>query len=222
MPIIDDQRHSAFLRTPRVEGGRCSNIKVSKLQRRSDVDVELGDDIKYTFVEDGHRFLTDGATLKAIHTPGHTDDHLVLMLEEENALFSGDCVLGEGTCVFEDLYDYMKSLDAILAINPSVIHPAHGPVIHDPVTHVNDYISHRNQREAQILETLLENASTYLTALDVVKRVYKGVPEYLFIAAAQNVTLHLGKLLKEKKVEVNKEGGEVSWKVTPAGRHSHL
>jgi len=28
----------------------------------------------------------------------------------------------------------------------------------------------------------------------------QGVPEYLFMAAAQNVKLHLGKLLKENKV----------------------
>jgi len=75
--------------------------------------------------------------------------------------------------VFEDLYDYMKSLDTILALNPAVIYPAHGPVVNDPVTHVNGYISHRNQREAQILTTLRENANAYLTALDIVKCVYK-------------------------------------------------
>jgi glyoxylase-like metal-dependent hydrolase (beta-lactamase superfamily II) len=56
-------------------------------------------DRTYTYITDNEVVKTDGATLRLIHTPGHTTDHLVLKLQEENTIFSADCVLGHGTAV---------------------------------------------------------------------------------------------------------------------------
>ena len=85
-------------------------------------------------IKDGQTFELEGVTLKAFHTPGHTTDSIILHLLEENAVFSADTILGEGTAVFEDLYDYMQSLERILSLKPSVIYPGHGPVIHVSIT----------------------------------------------------------------------------------------
>lgn len=41
-------------------------------------------------IHEGQVFSVDGATLTAFHTPGHTVDHMVFLLEEENAMFTGD------------------------------------------------------------------------------------------------------------------------------------
>lgn len=153
----------------------------------------------YTFVDDEHVIKSEGATLRLIYTPGHTDDHMVLYLEEEGALFSADCILGEGTAVFDDLHDYMLSLKKIVEMKPLKIYPGHGPVIEDPVDKINYYISHRQQRENQILECLSrENCA--MTSMEIVKKVYADVGEHLHQPANVNVINHLGKLKRENKV----------------------
>lgn len=169
-------------------------------RKEGEEEIPLPDNHQYSFITDGQMFEADGATLKAIHTPGHTTDHIILHLEEENAIFSGDCILGEGSTVFEDLHDYMLSLKKILDINPKVIYPGHGPAIMNPKDKIEEYIAHRNQREAQILAALGEHTASKLTPMEIVKIVYRDTPENLHVAAAGNVSHHLHKLLKEGKV----------------------
>ncbi len=53
-----------------------------------------------------------------------------MAFQEDNTVFSGDCILGEGTSVFEDLHDYIASLRKIIQLNPKTIYPGHGPVIY--------------------------------------------------------------------------------------------
>ncbi|UYV79048.1 hypothetical protein LAZ67_17000865 [Cordylochernes scorpioides] len=104
--------------------------------------------------------------------------------------------------VFEDLHDYMASLRKIQALAPSAIYPGHGPTITEPLPRIAEYLNHRMKREAQILEVLKSQASSQLTAMELVKMIYVDTPEHLHTAAASNVTHHLTKLAKEKKIEV--------------------
>ena len=41
-------------------------------------------------IQESQTFSVEGATLTALHTPGHTVDHMAFILEEENAMFTGD------------------------------------------------------------------------------------------------------------------------------------
>lgn len=147
--------------------------------------------------------VDDGATtVRIMHTPGHTTDHVCVQLEEERALFSGDCILGEGSAVFEDLYDYMHSLRAIAAARPEIIYPAHGNVIGEPLAKVEWYIEHREKRERQLYEVMAAQPTRVWSELALVRTVYGAeVPEYLWPAAAVNVGHHLRKLQREGRVE---------------------
>jgi len=158
-------------------------------------------EMAYTFVRDKSIIEAEGATLKVLYTPGHTQDHIALLLLEENAVFTGDCILGEGTAVFEDLYDYMKSLEKIGDLNPKILYPGHGKVITEPSIVIKHYIDHRNQREQQIISCLSSYHPEAMESMQIVKEVYKDVPVHLHLPADVNVQNHLGKLKKEGKVK---------------------
>ncbi|XP_044266163.1 beta-lactamase-like protein 2 homolog [Tribolium madens] len=160
----------------------------------------LPDGCTIDFLKDGQEFSVEGATVRVVHTPGHTTDHIVLHLVEENAVFSGDCVLGEGTAVFEDLYDYMNSLQEIADLEPAVVYPGHGNVIHSPKEKIEFYIQHRKEREQQILNILINNRQKQFNEMELVKMIYTDTPEKLLKAAESNVNHHLVKLLKDNKV----------------------
>jgi glyoxylase-like metal-dependent hydrolase (beta-lactamase superfamily II) len=159
-------------------------------------------------LHEGARVRTEGATLRALHTPGHAPDHLCFVLEEEHALFSGDNVLGVGTTVIPlesgDLADYMRSLERMLAEAPRRIYPAHGPAIEDGSGKIREYIEHRRVREAEILAQL---ASAPRSVMEIVGAVYAAYPAALHAAAAQSVGHHLRKL--EREGRARREGGDL-------------
>ncbi|CAG8891941.1 unnamed protein product [Penicillium nalgiovense] len=65
-------------------------------------------------IRNGQTFTGQGTTLRALFTPGHSQDHMCFVLEESGAMFTGDNVLGHGSSVVvEDLGRYMKSLQVM-------------------------------------------------------------------------------------------------------------
>ncbi|KAF2768512.1 Metallo-hydrolase/oxidoreductase [Teratosphaeria nubilosa] len=160
-------------------------------------------------IENGQLFKTEGATLKAFHCPGHTTDHMAFILVEENAMFTADNVLGHGTAVFEDLATYLHSLDSMKQQFAGRAYPGHGDVIEDGVGKIEEYISHRRQREGEILEVLRAEGEG-ATSMGIVRVVYSGYPEGLWGPAEGGVVQVLRKLEGEGRV-VRGEGER--WRV---------
>jgi ribonuclease/clavin/mitogillin len=153
-------------------------------------------------ISHGQVFRTQGATLRAFHCPGHTTDHMALVLEEEDAMFTGDNVLGQGTAVFEDLAAYMSSLQKMQHEFSGRAYPGHGPVIEDGKAKIQEYIRHRQEREGQIVDVLgreTEEGKNGWQSMDLVRVIYKGYPENLHAPAERGVLQVLEKLKKEGK-----------------------
>jgi glyoxylase-like metal-dependent hydrolase (beta-lactamase superfamily II) len=158
----------------------------------------------------GDVFRSEGATLRAIHTPGHAPDHLCYYLEEEKALFTGDLILGAGTTVVPtdggDMALYLDSLRRLLDLDLRCIYPGHGPRIAEPHARIRAYLEHRLERERQILHAA---ASGIDTIAAMVERIYVDTPPALHGAAAQSVRSHLIKLEREGRVRAARsERGE--------------
>lgn len=174
---------------------------------------------------DADQTLADGATLsigtrrlRALHTPGHRFDHLCYLLEDSGAVFAGDLVAGTGTVVIAppegDLLDYIASLRRLLALDPRMLLPAHGPGIADPKALLEQYIAHREDRERQVLAGLAEGPRTVPS---LVAGIYSDVDPALHPVAALSVTAHLQKLEREGRVArapASDAAGEEMWRLS--------
>ena len=160
-------------------------------------------------VGDGDVISGSGWTLDVVHTPGHTSNHVCFGLAEESLLFTGDHVMGWATSVISppdgDLFDYMSSLDKLLARNDARYWPTHGPAIDNPHAYVRSFIAHRQSRESQIIERL---AGGPATIKDLVPDMYGDVDKRLWRAAANSVFSHLLALQRSGRVDVVDGNGE--------------
>jgi glyoxylase-like metal-dependent hydrolase (beta-lactamase superfamily II) len=142
-----------------------------------------------------HGDVVEGAgwTMEAVHTPGHTSNHLCYALREEKALFSGDHVMGWSTSVISppdgDMRAYMASLDLLLRRDDAVYWPTHGGPIRDTRPFVAAFIAHRRGREAAIIACLADGITRIR---DMVPSIYgKTIPAGLYPAAARSVFAHV-------------------------------
>jgi len=155
-------------------------------------------------LKDGEVVAGDGWAVEAVATPGHTANHMVYALKEENALFAGDHVMAWATSIVAPpdgaMNDYMASLTKLAQRKETIYFPGHGPAIADAPRFVNYYILHRKAREASILYRLSKGETDIPT---IVRAIYIGIDPRLTGAAGLSVLAHLEDLVARGLAETD-------------------
>ena len=147
---------------------------------------------------DGDVVRAGNINLTALHTPGHSADHLCFLLAEDGAVFTGDLILGQGSSMVTypegDVAAYLRSLDRLAALGPRLLFPGHWDPVTDAMAKIAEYRTHRLEREAQVLDEVRRGPGT---AGDLTRRVYGDLDDKLMSAAEMTMRAHLRKLVDD-------------------------
>jgi glyoxylase-like metal-dependent hydrolase (beta-lactamase superfamily II) len=143
-----------------------------------------------------------------MHTPGHARGHLCFYNQETGALITGDNIVGLGSVLIDPpegkMRDYLNSLQRIKELpNLTVLFGAHGPAVGNPREKIAEYISHRLEREANILDAVRRQPST---PKEIVEAVYTDIDPRAFPMAERAVLAHLEKLQEDDLVKLDHDG----------------
>ena len=165
-------------------------------------------------IRDGQVIHAGSTTVSAVHTPGHTGDHVVFHVPAASAMFTGDVVLGRGTSFIDppegDLARYLRSLERLRELRPRVLYPGHGPIVLRGEAKLREYVEHRAEREAQLLGALADGSRT---VAEVVRDVYVEYPIEVHPLAARSVLANLIKLENEGRATRSGKGDDARWSV---------
>jgi glyoxylase-like metal-dependent hydrolase (beta-lactamase superfamily II) len=155
---------------------------------------------------DGQTIETEEWEITALHTPGHTANHMVFALKQGGILFSADHVMGWATTIVAPpdgaMSDYMRSLQRLIEREDALYLPGHGGRIDKPRSYLRGLQSHRRMRERAIAERLAKGDRTIG---EIVKSIYRDVDPRLHGAAGLSVLAHLEDLVANGRAETEND-----------------
>lgn len=171
-------------------------------------------------IVDGQVFKVEGATVRAVHSPGHSHDHMCFIIEEDNAMCTGDNVLGHGTAAVEQLSTWMSSLKKMQGFGCQMGYPAHGVVIKNLPAKINMELGSKTRREAQVLQALKRTRQEMgpktkgsVTVKQLVSAMHGDEldPDVRAMAVEPFMEEVLRKLAEDGKVAFEVRGGQKKW-----------
>lgn len=164
------------------------------------VDDSVG--VSWETLADGDEIGVGDETLRAVHTPGHSPDHLVFWDATARTAYTGDLVVSGSTVMIHSsrggrLAQYISSLERVLRLGAARLLPGHGDQVTEPAVILQEYLAHRRMRERQVFEALAAGRGTVQAIAD---SIYDGLNPALMPAAQENVRAHLDKLKDDGRV----------------------
>lgn len=146
----------------------------------------------------GERFTAGGVRVEVIETPGHSGDSVCFYLPDDDAVLTGDTILGRGTTVVAHpdgrLGPYLDSLRRLREFGDAAVLPGHGPELPSAGRVADAYLEHRSQRLEEVRRALADGATA---PQDIVETVYADVPRAVWPAAELSVRAQLEYLREE-------------------------
>ena len=162
-------------------------------------------------LHDGDVVRIGKVSITALHTPGHSADHLCFALQDDRAVFTGDLILGQGSSMVTypegDVAAYLRSLDRVAALEPALLFPGHWDPVTDAMAKIAEYRAHRLEREAQVLAEIKKAPGT---APELTRRVYGELDDTLMYAAEMTLRAHLRKLVDDGVIAARGERFEAN------------
>ena len=159
---------------------------------------------RYPELGDGDVLRVGTLNITALHTPGHSGDHLCFWLAEDRVVFTGDLVLGKGSSMVTypegNVAAYLRSLDRLIALAPRMLFPGHWDPVTDAMGKLEEYRTHRLKREAQVLAEVRRSPGS---ARELTRRVYgPDLADELLGAAEMTMRAHLEKLVDDGELRL--------------------
>ena len=150
-------------------------------------------------LKEGDVVKIEGASFRAVHTPGHVSNHLCYLLEEQKLLFTGDHVMQGSTVVIGppngSVRAYFESMEKVAKLDIAAFAPGHGHLITTPQAEVRKLVAHRLKREEKVFDALTRKSPGTLEEL--VALAYDDVSPKIHPVAQRSLHAHLIKLVED-------------------------
>lgn len=155
-------------------------------------------------IEDNSDIIINGESWKIFPSPGHAIDHISLYNGDKGILFSGDNILRTITTWLgppnSNVAEYVESIKKIENLpNLKLILSAHGNPIENPKERISEILTHRKEREKQVLDIINKNSKDGISPKEIIRTIYPNNSRFLHQVARGWVVLTL-KLLQNKNL----------------------